>query len=101
MRDAGALRSALPPETQAALTAHGSLRDYEARERPPQVRMPVLFTAGRHDEAVPSTVAEFQRLVAGSRPVVLENSAHMTPLDEPEAFTAAIRGFLCEVEAAR
>ena len=79
----------------------GSLRDYEARERLPQLRMPVLFTAGRFDEAVPSTVAEFQRLVAGSRLIVLENSAHMTPIDEPEAFTAAIRSFLREVEAAR
>lgn len=157
MRDAAELRAALPPETQAVLTAHeqagttespeyqqaaseyyqrhlirrrplppelqemnaqlgmqvyltmwgpseffvtGSLRSYEARERLPQLRMPVLFTTGRYDEAIPSTVAEFQQSVAGSRFVVLENSAHMTSLDEPEAFAAAIRGFLREAETA-
>jgi len=156
MRDANALRSRLPAETQETLAAHeaagttdspayqaaageyyqrhlilrrplppelrdlsasvnqqiygtmwgpsefsvtGNLKGYDARARLPQLRKPVLFVVGRSDEATPESAAELQRLVPGAQLIVLEHSAHMTPLDEPEAFAAAIREFLREAEA--
>lgn len=105
------LRRPLPPELQemsaavnaqvygtmwgpSEFTVTGSLKGYDARSRLPSLRLPVLFVVGRHDEATPESAAELQRLVPGAELVVLEQSAHMTPLDEPEAFAAAIRSFL-------
>jgi len=110
------LRRPLPPELRelgasinqqvyatmwgpSEFTVTGNLKGYDARGRLPELRMPVLFIVGRHDEATPESAAELQRLVTGSQLVVLEHSAHMTPLDEPDALAAAIREFLREAEA--
>jgi proline iminopeptidase len=112
------LRRPLPPEMQelsaavsqqvygtmwgpSEFTVTGSLKGYDARARLPSLRLPVLFIVGRHDEATPESAAELQRLVSGARLVVLERSAHMTPLDEPEAFAAAIRSFLHAADGGR
>ena len=46
-------------------TATGLLRDYDRTDRLGELKLPVLFLAGRHDEAVPETVADFQRRVPG------------------------------------
>jgi proline iminopeptidase len=110
------LRRPLPPELQemsaglnlqvygtmwgpSEFTVTGNLKGYDARDRLPQLRMPVLFVVGRSDESTPESAAELQRLVPGAQLVVLEHSAHMTPLDEPEALAASLRAFLREAEA--
>ena len=59
-------------------TATGTLRDYDRTDRLGELKLPVLFLAGRHDEAVPETVADFQRRVPGAKMTVFENSAHGT-----------------------
>ncbi|MCI0433724.1 MAG: proline iminopeptidase-family hydrolase [Gemmatimonadetes bacterium] len=82
-------------------TGTGTLRDYDRTDRLGELTVPVLFTAGRYDEAVPSTVAWYQSLVPGARLVILENSAHMTMLDEPERYVEVIREWLSEVESRR
>jgi proline iminopeptidase len=69
----------------------GNLRDYDRTARLGELRLPVLFLTGRYDEATPETVADFHRLVPGSEFVVLENSAHMSMLDEPEKFMSVVR----------
>lgn len=79
-------------------TGTGTLKDYDRTGRLGEIMVPTLFTTGRHDEAVPATVAYYQSLVPGSRLVVLENSAHMTMLDEPERYIQIVRDFLREVE---
>ncbi len=61
--------------------------------------MPVLFTAGRFDEATPESTAWFQSLVPGSRLVIFENSAHTTMLDEADRYVEVVRSFLRDVEA--
>jgi proline iminopeptidase len=61
----------------------------------------VLFTVGRYDEATPETVEIYQRLVPGSKITIFENSAHMTMLDEPEAYVDVVRQFLNEVDSNR
>lgn len=79
-------------------TATGSLLTYDRTDRLGDLRLPVLFTVGRYDEATPATVAYYQSLVPGSRLAVLERSAHMTMLDEPEEYARIVREFLREVE---
>jgi proline iminopeptidase len=44
-------------------------------------------------------VAHFQSLVPGAKLEIFENSAHMTMLDEPEAYLRAVRSFLAEADA--
>lgn len=82
-------------------TATGTLKDYEREDVLPNLDLPVLFTAGRYDEATPETVEIYQSLVPGSKIAIFENSAHMTMLDEPEAYTDVVREFLNEVDSNR
>ena len=79
-------------------TITGSLRDYERESVLPELNLPVLFTAGRYDEATPESIEQFASLVPNSRVLIFENSAHMTMLDEPEAYVAAVRAFLNEID---
>ncbi len=78
--------------------ATGTLKDYDRTNRLPELGLPVLFTAGRYDEATPSTVAFFQRQVPGAELAILEASAHLTMQDEPEEYVRIIRDFLRRVE---
>jgi proline iminopeptidase len=82
-------------------TASGTLRDYNREDALPNLSLPVLFTAGRYDEATPETLQHFHSLVPNSEIAIFENSAHMTMLDEPEAYADAIRQFLNKVDAVR
>ena len=80
-------------------TATGSLSTYERGEQLKALNLPVLFTAGRYDEATPSTTAYYQSLIPGAKLRIFENSAHVTMQDEPEAYVRAVRDFLREVES--
>jgi proline iminopeptidase len=63
-----------------------------------ELALPVLFTTGRYDEAMPGTVAFYQMRVPGARLTVLDNSAHLTMQDEPERYVEIVRAFLRDVE---
>lgn len=79
-------------------TATGTLKDYNREADLPKLNLPVFFTTGRYDEAIPETVQHFQSLVPGSEIQIFEESAHMTMLDEPDAYAEAIRSFLNRVD---
>lgn len=80
-------------------TANGILRDYNRETELRDLNLPVLFTTGRYDEATPETLEHFHSLVPNSEIQIFENSAHMTMLDEPEAYAEAIREFLNRVDS--
>ncbi len=82
----------------AEFTATGVLRDYDRTDRLGELKLPVLFLAGRHDEAVPETIADFQRRVPSARMMVLENSAHSTYRTETAEYVKIVRQFLDEAE---
>jgi proline iminopeptidase len=82
-------------------TATGLLRDYDRSGRLGELTLPVLFLAGRHDEAAPETIADFQRRVPGAQMKVLENSAHSTYRTETAEYVRIVRAFLDEVERTR
>jgi proline iminopeptidase len=79
-------------------TATGTLRDYERESELGSLSLPVLFTAGRYDEATPETVEHYRSLTPNAEIAIFENSAHMTMLDEPEAYISAVRDFLSRVD---
>ena len=85
----------------AEFTATGLLRDYDRTDRLGELKLPVLFLAGRHDEAAPETVADFQRRVPGAKMQILENSAHSTYRTETAEYVKIVRQFLNEAERNR
>lgn len=80
-------------------TATGLLRDYDRTDRLGELKLPVLFLAGRHDEAIPGTVDDFRQRVPGARMHVFENSAHATYRTETAEYVRIVREFLAEAEA--
>jgi proline iminopeptidase len=72
----------------------GTLRTLDLTPRLGEIRVPTLFTVGRFDEATPATVETYRARIPGARLAVLDNSAHMTMLDEPDAYREVVRGFL-------
>lgn len=60
-----------------------------------QVSSPTLVLAGRHDRTCSVEAAEAMvRGIAGAELTVFERSGHMTFVEEPERYAAAVRGFL-------
>jgi proline iminopeptidase len=82
-------------------TSTGLLRDYDRTDRLGELTLPVLFLAGRHDEAAPETIADFGRRVPGAKVRVLENSAHATYRTETAEFVRIVREFLTEADGRR
>lgn len=72
----------------------GNLRSVEYAKRLPSIKVPTLITVGDHDECDPSLSREMNRLIPGSRMVVLPNSGHMTFVDQPRQFLEAVDRFL-------
>jgi 3-oxoadipate enol-lactonase len=71
-----------------------ALRDEDLREAIAAIRCPVLAVAGRHDVPTPVEALEFIRdRIAGSRLVTLD-AAHLSNIEQAEAFTAAVAEFL-------
>jgi proline iminopeptidase len=72
----------------------GNLVSVEYEDRLPSLRVPTLITVGDHDECDPSLSRTMQEKIPGSQLVVLPDSGHMTFVDQPELFNAAVDGFL-------
>ena len=78
--------------------ATGNLKDYDRTVRLREIRVPVLFTAGRFDEATPETTRWYHELAPGSSFVVFENSAHLAMVEETDRYVDVIRQFIRGVE---
>ncbi|MFC2164022.1 proline iminopeptidase-family hydrolase [Acidobacteriota bacterium] len=78
--------------------ATGNLKDYDRTEELKEISVPVLFTAGRYDEATPETTAFYRSIIPGAKLKIFENSAHMTMFEETDLYVKAIREFLRDVE---
>ena len=72
----------------------GNLREHDLAGKLPSIDIPTLFTCGEFDEARPSTVAEFARLVPDSRLEVLAGASHSHHLEAAERYMAILREFL-------
>jgi 3-oxoadipate enol-lactonase len=64
----------------------------------PNVRCPALVIVGEEDGIIPPADAEaLQRLIAGSHYVVIPRAGHLSNIEAPEDFTAALSAFLAGV----
>jgi proline iminopeptidase len=79
--------------------ATGNLLDFDVTDRLHEIDVPVLFMTGEFDEARPETVAEFQKLVPGSRFVVIEDAAHASLSKKPDQYRQILHDFFASVES--
>lgn len=82
-------------------TAVGTLKNYDRTADLNKIKVPVIFIAGEFDEARPETMYYFQKLVPGSSVEIIKDAGHMTILDQPVAYTNAIRIFLKQIESTK
>lgn len=80
-------------------TTTGTLKDLTREGELHRLRGPVLITCGRHDEARPETMAEFQARIPGAELAILEDASHSHHLEQPEAYLAIVSNFLRRAEA--
>jgi pimeloyl-ACP methyl ester carboxylesterase len=86
--------SVLSPEVlqQFASNDYGAI---EVEDRLGEVSQPVLVLAGRHDRVCSAKAAEaIAKGIHGAELVIFEHSAHMTFVEEHEAYLNAVDGFL-------
>jgi len=72
----------------------GNLVSVEYADRLPSIKVPVLIMAGDHDECDPGISRQMHEKIAGSKLVILPKSGHMTFVDQPSLFVAAVNDFL-------
>jgi pimeloyl-ACP methyl ester carboxylesterase len=66
----------------------------------PQVRVPTLLIWGDDDKRSPLSCGEAMRdSIPGSRLLVIRSAGHLSNMEQPELFNAAVRDFLRSVEA--
>jgi proline-specific peptidase len=76
----------------------GTLKDWDITARLPEILVPTLITAGRHDEFTSRQAQVVRDGIAGSELVVFEESSHMQFAEEPERFRAVVGAFLDRFE---
>lgn len=81
--------------------ATGNLKDYDRTARLREISIPVLFTAGRHDEATPEATRWYHELLPGSSLVIFEDSSHLAMVEEESRYVDVVRQFLARVEHAK
>ena len=65
------------------------------------ITAPTLVLTGRQDPACTVDQATvLHRVIAGSELVILEDAAHLSNIEQPQAFNAALRRFIDRVDAA-
>lgn len=75
----------------------GSLAPYDRSEELKNISLPVLFTAGEHDEVLPETLSVYESFCQNARTIVLENSRHFPHMDASEDYEALLREFLSKI----
>ncbi|MCL9780009.1 proline iminopeptidase-family hydrolase [Vibrio sp. S4M6] len=72
----------------------GTLKNYDATSRLPDIDIPTLFICGREDEATPESTTYFSSLVPDSRVEIIEGASHLALIEKSEEFVSAIDSFL-------
>ena len=77
------------------LGAAHAVRGHDTLARLPGLALPTLVIAGDRDPATPVAMSQaIVHAVPGARLVVLDGAAHLSVLEQPAAFTAAVQDFL-------
>jgi pimeloyl-ACP methyl ester carboxylesterase len=91
------IMSGIPPETYRK--AVRLLTTFDRRAELPKVSVPALLVAGSDDKTAPASVMKkMSEKIPGADYVLLEGCGHLGPMDQPDAFNAALEGFLLRRE---
>ena len=94
--EATAVMAAVPPSTYRAALA--ALMGFDRRAALADVRAPTLLIAGEHDKsAPPALMQKMAGRITGSQFVCLEDCGHLMNFEKPDAFNAALMGFLSRI----
>jgi proline iminopeptidase len=86
------------PDVLRHFAAGGEYGMTDLRDELRTVDVPTLVLSGAHDRTTPAASAhELASILPRCEEVVLPQSAHMLPYEEPEAFLAALTAFLTRV----
>lgn len=83
----------VPPETYRK--AVRMLTTFDRRRELAAIRVPTLLIAGTDDRTAPPAVMQkMAQKIPGAEYVLLEGCGHLGPMDQPQAFNAALEDFL-------
>ena len=83
---------------RAEFSPSGNLRDFDGTEVLKGLPIPVLFTAGRFDEVVSTTLERYAAMTLHGQVAIFEQSGHFWMVTEPTAYIARIRRFLRDAD---
>lgn len=87
------IMAGVPPETYRK--AVQLLTTFDRRRELADIKVPTLLVAGSDDKTAPPSVMEkMWQKIPGADYVRLEGCGHLGPMDQPEAFNAALLAFL-------
>jgi len=90
----------LKTDPRATLGDLLAARDFDARERLGEIRVPTLVIAGEDEvEGLRKAAEALESGIAGARRVEIPKAGHMLPIEQPQALADAIAGFLAEIDA--
>ena len=72
----------------------GTLKTYERAHKLTSIKKPTLFICGRHDEATPTTVKKYHRMVKDSHFKVIPKASHAIAKEQPKALLESVRRFI-------
>ena len=79
-------------------TCTGTLKDFDCTNRLSEIKVPVLYTCGRYDEATPETTEFYHTRTPISEITVIEDASHEHHLEKPDEYLSVVRDFLRRVE---
>jgi len=83
----------VPPETYRK--AVRLLTKFDRRKELADIKVPTLVIAGSDDKTAPPAMMErMAQKIPGAEYVLLEGCGHLGPMDQPDAFNAALWSFL-------
>jgi len=104
---AGPFPAAIPAEIPAAMammaavpeatyrSAVAALVAFDRRANLPLITVPTLVITGEHDRtAAPEVARRMAERITGAQAVVVPSAGHLLPIEQPQAFHAAVLAFL-------
>jgi 3-oxoadipate enol-lactonase len=92
-------RMILSTGTEGFIACAEAVRDMAQTTMLLQVKTPTLILVGHQDPACSVEKAEvIHRMIDGSQLVILEDAAHLSNIEQPQAFNTALRGFIDRVD---
>jgi 3-oxoadipate enol-lactonase len=78
-----------------------AIRDLDFTERLAKIRVPTLLIVGEQDEATPPSASQLmQARIRGAELEIVPGAAHLTNVEQPQAFNRTLTAFLARIDTA-